>query len=225
MTVSIFEGDGFDDSALRDHYLNSSGRIAHVDESYRAPRQARGDAFYLLTAVVFERDRIAAVRAKLREIAEVERWHTTDQGRDDRGRAKILKMARYLASSSASVIVAQSEISPSDGDAELARRQCFATLLGDLCARGEIARNGLVVVERRRDFGQRALDQKTLHRLRSTGTIHRNLLVHQASPGGECMLWAPDVVAWSARQMVVRNNKVYVEPLARARSVRIIRVR
>jgi hypothetical protein len=223
MAPSIFDGDGFDDRDLRELYLNSSGPIAYIDESYSAPKQARGNGFYLLTAVILERDRVSVVRSKLRTIARVERWHTTDAAGTTGGPERIVRMTRYLADTATSVIAAQTSIPPSDRDADGARAQCFEMLLGDLCDKGELERNGLVVIERRRDIDQRREDGRTVNRLRSRGIIHRNLLVHQGSPAGESLLWAPDVVSWAARQTITRHEKTYLEPLARAKSIRFVR--
>jgi hypothetical protein len=224
-SLSLFDGEGFSDPQLRTLYEHSTGPIAYIDESYRSPAQARGNGFYILTAVVLERDRVVHTRAKLREIAQTHKWHTTNEALTEHGRKKILKMSRHLASAALSVLAVQSKITAADKDTEQARYACFDTLLGDMCARTQqLQVTGLVVLERRRDTRQRNADDRTIHRLRHAGTIHRELVVHQGSPGGESLLWAPDVVSWSARQSVTMNNKVYLEPLAKARTIRMILV-
>lgn len=222
---SLFDGAGLSDAQLRTLYARTAGPVAYVDESYRAPTQALGgNSFYLLAAVLVERDRIARTRSKLRDIAEVVKWHTSDEALTAEGRTKILKMTRYLSSSTMSVVAAQAKITPADKDAEHARRACFDTLLGDLCSRNQLDASGLVVLERRRDHGQRSTDSRTISALRRSGAIHRTLVVHPGSPSGESLLWAPDIVAWATRRLVANDDKTYVQPLAVAKTIRIIHV-
>lgn len=219
---SPFDGDGFTDDELREQYANTSGPVAYIDESYLAPKQARGDGFYLLTAVLIERDNIVPVRATLRTIAGIEKWHTTDAGEIAAERPKITRMATLLGTGAHSVIAAQMKIPTKDLDAEGARATCFEALLGTLCTNGALTPNSLVVMERRRDGNMHKIDDATVKSLRTRGVIHRNLAVQQSSPAWESLLWAPDVVSWSARQLFRKNNTQYIKPLSK--TLQIIQV-
>lgn len=214
LPVSPFDGEGFTDEQLREQYANTTGAVAYIDESFLAPRQARGDGFYLLTAVLIDREDIVAVRAGLRGIADVEKWHTTDAGEVASERPKITRMATLLGAKAQSVVAAQMQISPKDLDAERARATCFEALLSTLCADGSLTANSLVVMERRRDGTMQKIDDTTIKMLRTKGVIHRNLAVQQSSPAWESLLWAPDVVSWAARQLLRKNETEYIKPLS-----------
>lgn len=221
-----FDGDGFSDPKLRVLYDNSSGPIAFIDESYRAPSQAlEGNAFYILTAVVIARPRIVAVRDRLLEIANGTKWHTTEVARVDGGRAAIVRMTEYLASCSTSIVAYRAGIPATDRFAEQARALCFRSLLTDLCVCGTLALNGAVVYERRRDTSQLQADGRTISGLRRANGIHRALAVHPGSPASEFLLVAPDAVAWSTRQLTATNDKRFLEPLSRTSAIRIVNVR
>lgn len=224
--AALYDGAGFSDESLRQLYGQSSGMVAFVDESYRAPKQALGgNSFYILTAVLIPRDRIVTTRSKLLEIAAVEKWHTSEEARDADGREKILKMSRYLARVSGSVIAVMSKISPADKDAEDARRSCFGALLEGMCQGNLVTETGLVVIERRRDAAQQKEDGQTINALRRNRRIHETLFVHQGSPATEALLWAPDVISWAARQEIALDSPKYLEPLRRLNRIRQITVR
>ncbi|TCL79527.1 MULTISPECIES: hypothetical protein [unclassified Rathayibacter] len=210
---SVFDGDGFTDADLRALYDRSAGAVVYIDESYRTAGQAHGDGFYILTAVVIPRDRIVRIRAKLTDIADSTRWHTSQAARDEDGREKTLKMSRYLARAATTVVAVQTPVTAADADAEGARAACFGALLGALCNNGMLEPTGLVVLERRRDTHQQNFDGRTINALRAAGTIHETLLVYQGSPATESLLWAPDVVSWATRQWIARSDDSYIEPL------------
>lgn len=224
----FYDGPGFDaldNDGLAEAYDNTSGLVAFIDETYRAPSQAlKKSTFYILTAVVIERDRMAAVRAKLVEIAGGPRWHTRDEALTEEGRARIVKMTRYLASAATSVVAVHGEIPPADLHAEATRAACFDALLGDLCASGTLVPGGLAVYDRRRDAGPQEVDRATISATRKRQSIHRNLQVRPGRPAREALLWMPDVVAWATRQGLVEQTPQYVEPLSARKTIRIIAV-
>lgn len=224
----FYVGSGFDsedDGGLADAYENTAGLIAYLDETYRAPAQTTTESkFYFLTAVLVEREKMAAIRSKLVDIAGSLAWHTSEQARTDEGKAKLLQMTHYLARSSASVLALKSPIALSDGNAEGARAACFEGLLGTLCSDGLLENRGLAVYDRRRDPVQRQADRTTITGLRKAATIHRNLQVHEGRPAREALLWAPDAVSWASRQALIEKRPAFLKPLLDAEKMRIVRV-
>ena len=223
---SSYAGEGFTDAELANFYQRTSGHIAFIDESYRSPNQDLGvgnNTYYLLTAVVIRRTKVATVRARLLEIAGARKWHTTKEAQTAAGREKVLEMCRYLAQHSMSIVAVETKIETRDRDAEQARAACMETLFQFLCA-NILPDDGLVVYERRQ-APQQPADRATVHRLRSRELIHPNLIVHPGSPATEALLWAPDIVAWATRRVFAEGRTEYVEPLKAAKHFQILTVK
>lgn len=91
------------------------------------------------------------------------------------------------------------------------------------CADGSLTPNSLVVMERRRGGIMHKIDDATIERSSTRGVIHRNLALQQSSPAWESLLWAPDVVSWSARQLFLENNTQFIKPWSG--SLQMIQVR
>lgn len=196
-------------------YAQAKGAAAaFIDESYRAPSQALGgNSFYVLTAVLFPRERLDSIRQQLRAIVGPGRWHTTEAARSEAGQARIVKMSSALARLGAVVMAIQDPIPASDKNAEGARARCFEVLLSELCRTGSLDAQGAVVFERRRDAAQQKADNHTINMLRRGGKIPETLYVTPASPADESLLWAPDVASWAVRRHHTHNELEFVQPL------------
>ncbi len=202
---------------LSDLYDRAQGTmVAFIDESYRAPSQAiGGGSFYLLTAVLFPRAHLDAIRTSLETLSGGGRWHTTDEAQTELGRERIIKMSAQIAKCGAVVVAIQDSIPAGDKNAEAARERCFEVLLSQLCGSGSLDPDGLVVFERRRDSHQRNSDNATIRSLRREGRIPQSLLVHPASPADETLLYAPDIAAWALRRAHTHDESQFIDPIAK----------
>ena len=202
------DGYSLRDDNLRQAYATSSGPVAFIDESYRAPgfigRGGPERPFYVLSAVVVERDQATYVREALTDIPGSLFWHTKDLIKNPVGQQYMREMLNYLASSDMlSIVTVQTDVRIGDDkQMNYARAECLATLSAELTrGQGENAVR-LIVMDSREPKIPHAnkLDQDTMHRLRSTGIIDENVQLQHSGPGKEPLLWTPDVAAWSYRR-------------------------
>lgn len=210
-----YEGPGFSDKALLPLYLDSAGNVAFIDESYLEPSRALGggNTIYVVSAVLVPRARIRATRDKLVELTATGHWHTTERFRNPEGKEDILRMARYIARASATVVAVKAPLDAKDKGGEAARRACFEALVARLVGGNLLDSNGLLVYEQRREAAQRKVDQATFRRLRSDGTIPDSFFVYEGSPAGEPLLWAPDVMAWATRRSIALDDHQWLAPV------------
>lgn len=210
-----YEGPGFSDNALLPLYLDSAGNVAFIDESYLEPSRAigGGNTIYVVSAVLVPRARIRATRDKLVELTATGHWHTTERFRDVDGKEDILRMARYIARASATVVAVKAPLDTRDKGGEAARRACFEALVDRLLGGKLLDSNGLLVYEQRRDAAQRKADHATFRRLRSDGKIPDSFFVYEGSPGTEPLLWAPDVMAWATRRSIALDDHQWLAPV------------
>ena len=202
------DGYSLRDDRLREVYATTSGPVAFIDESYRAPGFAgRGRPerpFYVLSAVVVERDQAAVVREALTDIPGSLFWHTKDLIKNPVGQQYMREMLDYLSESDMlSIVTVQTDVRVGDDkQMNYARSECLATLTAELTrGAGENAVR-LIVMDSRDGHspGLNKIDQDTVHRLRSAGIIDENVQLQHSGPGKEPLLWTPDVAAWSYRR-------------------------
>lgn len=195
------DGFGLRDNRLREIYAGSSGPVAFLDESYRAPGNRGGDLnerpFYTIAAVVVDREQAATIRSAFTDIPGSLFWHTTEFNRGPVGQQYIREMLDYLAASDMfTVITVQTEIKIGDDNLmSYARAECLTTLATELTrGQGENAVRLMVMDSRDRVIpGANKTDKDTIHRLRSAGIINENVQIQHSGPGREPLLWAPDV--------------------------------
>ncbi|WP_442546107.1 hypothetical protein ACSBOX_21490 (plasmid) [Arthrobacter sp. KN11-1C] len=210
------DGFGLRDNRLREIYAGSSGPVAFLDESYRAPGNRGRDfnerPFYTIAAVVVDREQAATIRSAFTDIPGSLFWHTTEFNRDPVGQQYIREMLDYLAASDMfTVITVQTEIKIGDDNLmSYARAECLTTLATELTrGHGENAVRLMVMDSRDRVIpGANKTDKDTIHRLRSAGIINENVQIQHSGPGREPLLWAPDVAGWSyRRELAVGDSK------------------
>lgn len=186
--------------------------MAFLDESFLAPSQWH-DSFYIMAAVVIDRDLLTDVSGELRRIARRSRWHAAERGRSVRGQQQVKQMAAYLATVSRPVIVVVDELAKSDHSAESGRGIAMKALLEEL-AENHIYLDGLAVYERRVPGTMQQNDDLILTRIRDQGGSSSKLRLLGLSTKREPLLWAPDTVCWAFRQQYFEQNPEYFSPLA-----------
>ncbi|KHL01746.1 hypothetical protein [Sinomonas humi] len=206
--MTTMDGYSLRDERLKKVYATTSGPVAFIDESYRAPgfvgHKGPERPFYVLSAVVVERDQATYVREALTDIPGSLFWHTKDLVKDPTGQQYMREMLNYLASSEMlSIVTVQTDIRIGDDkQMNYARAECLSTLTAELTrGTGENAVRLIVMDSREPKIAHgNKIDQDTIHRLRTTGIIDENVQLQHSGPGREPLLWTPDLAAWAYRR-------------------------
>ncbi|RAN79366.1 hypothetical protein B5P43_15780 [Bacillus sp. SRB_336] len=185
-----------------------SAAVAFLDESFRGPDEHTGESpFYLMTAVVVEKNDMEAIRKDLGEIADGSYWHTTEAYQTNTGAERIMSMLQYLADGDEPLVVAlRRGLDETVRTLEEARALCLTKLASTLSASAQDRRTDLLVLEERKNRDLRGLDEKTIRAARSSGAVPRNLVFHQTSPSCERLLWLPDLVSFALRREVANRE-------------------
>lgn len=85
---------------LNEAYIrNGELPVAFIDETSRSESEHPGEKqFYVMSGVVVHPQDFEVLREDLRDIAQSDFWHTTDNLSSVTGRLKVLEMLQYLAS-------------------------------------------------------------------------------------------------------------------------------
>ena len=192
-------------------YRRAKGHVAYLDESYQAPDAvaAHRQTFYIFTAVIVSPEARDELRSSLREIAGVQRWHTTEALLTGPGRETTRKMLEFLAEGDEVCVIAhQVPVGAGDHDAEDARRACYRGLAASLAA-GRAGHWGpieLLVLEERNQRNFRNKDHKNHAELIAEKRIPRSTRLLQVSPAHERLLWLPDLVSSAYRRTLTHHD-------------------
>lgn len=192
------------DPALRVLYGRVRGKVAFIDESYRAPRG--GDVgFYTLTGSLLERDNMPAVRRALLKVTGGRPWHTTEALVDQP--AVIARMTETIAvhANNSTLVVSTPWM---DGSADHHRGLALRTLVAGLTRQGA----NLLVLDGSRPTTE-ARDRATIHAMRASGEIPRSTIAKHSSDDVEALLWLPDTVGWAFQRLVSVNEVKWTENL------------
>lgn len=210
----------------RSYEKAKGGQVAFVDEAYRGFERKNEQPFYIAAAVVVDTRYMEEIRENLAEIAGGTYWHTTEAMQSTDGPARIVKMLQYLVEGNEVCMLSiQRQVTRSDRDLEVARRECLSGLARALDAGNPIASNTMVIEKRQADKDREA-DSQLLPELIKQGHVDRVFRIHQASPAEDRLLWLPDLLAHAARRdQALRRPELYdlvreyvhsVEPLVKA---------
>ncbi|MDH6533339.1 hypothetical protein M2119_001576 [Aurantimicrobium minutum] len=195
---------------LNEAYLrNGDLPVAFIDETSRSKAEHPGEKqFYVMTGVVVHPQDFEVLREDLRDIAQSDYWHTTDNLSSSSGRKKVLEMLQYLADGDEiSIISHLGDSGFGDEDIEAARETTLLNLsqylFNDLGMK-------LAVLERRNPKALVNRDERTFARAKRSGVVPRNTRMLQVSPSTERLLWLPDLVASAIRQELARGDHSYV---------------
>lgn len=201
------------DPRLTQLYQDTPGAVAFVDESYRVNPLSDQRAFYSMSAVTFDKGRLDQVREVLTDIAAGRYWHTTEAnqvGRHD----DIARMTRYIADQAEwNIVTVETTVQPGDDGVLRARSTCLSAIAREV-SRGEgPGAVRLIVADNNRDENVNRLDRQVMERLRATGDISRHVSLYHGRMGREPVLWAADVVSWSAYRNITVDDERWIEPL------------
>ena len=198
---------------LNEAYIrNGDLPVAFIDETSRSESEHPGEKqFYVMSGVVVHPQDFEVLREDLRDIAQSDFWHTTDNLSSATGRLKVLEMLQYLANGDEiSIISHLGDSGFGEGDIESARETTLIKLseylFNDLGMK-------LAVLERRNPNSLVIKDERTFANAKKSGVVPRNSQMIQVSPSTERLLWLPDLVASAIRQELARGDHTYVNLL------------
>jgi len=203
---------------LEKAYANTAGAVAYLDETFHRAAVV-GDRFYVITAVLVERDEMRALRDGMRELAGSTFWHTTDQLLTEDGRRRAHAMLDFLGSGNEICVIAHHiRVDDADTDLEHARRDCLRAVATRLSAGTAPlhAPVSLLVIEQRNPRNLSNLDRKSIQQMRVEGLIHRSMQTVLTSPKYEHLLWLPDLVALAYRRTFTHGDDSLFSPVRHA---------
>lgn len=194
------------DSKLARLYKGKPKMVAFLDESYLSKPTPGVSFFFAMTAVVISSGDLDSVRWAYANQAGYKKWHTTEKFRDKKNE-EIKEFVDLLVSEAdPALIVVQADKDLDLGDLETARRTCFMKLVEILQELHDVK---LVVYERRRPGQEQDNDDKTAKALNKSNEL---LTVVDAWSGSECLLWGPDIVAWTMQRRLIARES-WFDPL------------
>lgn len=195
---------------LKEAYLrNGELPVAFIDETSRSKDEHPGEKqFYVMSGVVVHPQDFEVLREDLRDIAQSDYWHTTENLSSASGREKVLEMLQYLAEGDEiSIISHLGDSGFGEKDIEAARETTLTKLsqylFNDLGIK-------LALLERRNPNALMIRDERTFTHAKKSGVVPRNSQILQVSPLVERLLWLPDLVASAIRQELARGDRTYV---------------
>jgi len=194
-------------------YQNTPGAVAFVDESYRAHPLGPERAFYSMSAVTFAKDQLDHVREVLTDIAGGRYWHTTEANAAGR-HTDIARMTRFLARESQwNILTVEASVAPGDSDLRAARATCLAALSREVQRGQGPGAVRLIVADNNLANQVNHDDQRVLNQLRSIGDVDPDVALYHGRMAHEPLLWAADVVSWSAYRNLAIDDGRWIEPL------------
>ncbi|MGP5524472.1 hypothetical protein ACTXM3_14490 [Glutamicibacter arilaitensis] len=202
-------------------YERGKSPIALIDETYGTSNDEHKQPFYLLTAVLVEREDLKTLRDSLDSFeTKAGFFHATEQF--GQYPAKLTGFLRHINNSPVdSVVTVQTMIK--DGNKNQARDDCLVRLAYEL-NRGTSPVQHLVLesLNQSSDPGRNHQDQLVVKRAASRGLLASEMSVSHASPYNEKLLWMPDVVSWAVRQELIHGNTQWVQNVETIRYVHAI---
>lgn len=209
-------------STLSALYSRAQGAVAYLDESYYAPKQGKGQTFYIVSAVVVGRSKVGEVRATLLDLVGDDYWHTTTDARSLEGKETLRQSLDYLKAASKTLCWLSEPIDKSDREGEAARAAVHRAAVREL-TRSYLPSAGMIVYEKRLSGYQANADARVFNEMRNSGKVDRDFIIHPESPANELLLWAPDMVAWSYRQSFLDNDHAFFELLSESVHVQVVK--
>lgn len=192
------------DPQLRGFYGRLRGKVAFIDESYRAPKADR-PGFYSITGSLIDRDAMIETRRKLLTVTGGKTWHTTEALVHTP--AVIGRMTQAIAVNvDSSTLVVSTPWT--DGSAGQHRSTALRTLVAGLARQGASA----IVLDSSREATE-SRDKAVIHAMRSSGEIPRNLAAVHSSDDVEALLWVPDTIGWTFNRLVTMNQAEWSKDL------------
>lgn len=188
-------------------YRLAKAPVAFIDESY----ETRGDStFYILGAVLVHPERLNLVRQNLARLNSGHPIHASDLYSSKN--LELLNQAIELVADDHdnADLVISSPLIKGDSNGEASRQACLRTALIEI--QKEFATE-LFVLDSRRLKDADDADRRTVSDLRKLSKVSRTTAIRHVWPTEEILLSLPDVVAWSYRQILTKNDTRWFQPL------------
>lgn len=201
---------------LNAYRQNGERPVAYVDETYSVD-PVHALTFYVMTAVVVRHVDADSLRAGLVNRAGASYWHSTEALRSGDGQERMLSLLEYLGEEDGREVCIVSHrvgVAQADSNGEEARAACLTAILivlADGSYGGDAVR--LIVLERRRDNKEAAIDASTKAAAVKAGLVPAATRFLQVSPAVEQLLWLPDLVCSAYRQKLVRGDDSFYLPV------------
>jgi len=198
---------------LANYYERQQGFVAFIDESTRGQERREEFPFYILSAVIYRVEHLGGLRADLVGSASGNFWHTTESFKNGEY-PRIRKMNEIVANGCTSGIVAI-QVDIPNGNLEMARResliQLSSLLLGFGCK--------LAIYEKRNTRALDSGDASLVNLARRDGWLQNGLALVGSRPSIEPLLWSPDLLCWSFRQVLTRTDSTWLRPFSKVLEV------
>lgn len=166
-----------------------------------------------MSAVTFDKGSLDQVREVLTDIAAGRYWHTTEAnqaGRHD----DIARMTRYIADQAEwNIVTVETTVQSGDDGVLRARGTCLSAIAREVSRGDGPGAVRLIVADNNIDEQLNRRDQHVMKQLRSMGDIDPNVTLYHGRMGREPVLWAADVVSWSAYRNITVDDGRWIEPL------------
>lgn len=179
----------------------------YLDESYSVPDEYEKGSFYILAAVKLSYGDLEGTRKALRDIAEKDHWHTTDELRTSDGKERTVEMLEQFDSWGDEHLISVEAPLQSGNDLEKARGDCLRALVKHVY--GETRDDhptGLIFEKRLRKIDDDR-DRRLVKKLRQEGLFPREAGVAWVSPSDERLLWAPDITCMAYRRQITHKGR------------------
>lgn len=203
---------------LESLYRQTKNSVAFIDESY----ETRGDStFYILAIALVEPRRLQDVRERLRLLNGGHALHASElysAKQFDLLRTGIGLVAQDHDNAD---LVVTSPLLPDDSSGEIARQNCLRLALVAIQAEFD---TDLFVLDSRNLRDADESDRRTMRDLRKSGELRRATNLRHLWPSEEILLSLPDLIAWSYRQVITKDDTQWFDPLAESVAVTIVDV-
>jgi hypothetical protein len=166
---------------------------------------------YILGVVMIDSDRLESVRSRISNLNAGHPIHASDLY--SIRNFELLESAISLVANdhdNADILYA-SPLADDDKSGEKTRQRCLASAL--VAIQGEFG-SSIFVLDSRRLKDADTNDRRTANDLRKAGLISRNTRLIHLWPTEEILLSCPDVLAWSYRQTITKNEPRWFSLLA-----------
>lgn len=189
-------------------YRASKNPIAFIDESYETHGES---TFYILGIALVNSSRLLQVRKNLTAINSGHAIHASDLYSSKK--FDLLNEAIKLVAEDHdnADILLSSPLLAGDTSGEKTRQHCLEQAF--LRIQREFGTTIFILDSRRLKDADES-DRRTVRDLRKAARLERSTQIRHLWPGEEILLSLPDLLAWTYRQTITKNDNQWFEPLA-----------
>lgn len=191
------------DEQLARLYQANKRSTAYLDESFHLDGLT-GKTFFILACVTIKPGQRTPTRNALHQAFSGETIHAAPMWKNNQ-QDSLDQAARIAASENDGLdVVVVAPLANDDPQADRARLQCIRFLAPQLHQQDDV---DLFVFDKPASPGIATRDTHAFRDLIKEGSLSRSVSIHHAYPNQEPLLGLPDILAWSYRQTLTRNNR------------------